>query len=60
MAMYVKNDEKGTLEEAFEEDLKFEKNMMSLKGNSSSEPSKDKGKVNLLSKPVKIKCLLIQ
>jgi hypothetical protein len=44
MAMYVKNLEKGTLEEAFQEALKFEKNMTSLKGISSLEPSKYKGK----------------
>jgi len=42
--MYVKNSEKDTLEEAFQEALKFEKNMMSLKGSYSSEPFKDKGK----------------
>jgi hypothetical protein len=52
MAMYVKNSEKGTLEEAFQEALKFEKNMLSLKGSSSSEPSKDKGKGKIsTSKP---------
>ena len=38
MAMYIKNSEKGTLEEAFQEPLKFEKNMMSLKGSSKSKP----------------------
>jgi hypothetical protein len=44
MAMYIKNSEKDTLEEAFEEALKFEKNMMSLKGSSNSKPSKYKCK----------------
>jgi hypothetical protein len=44
MAMYVKNSEKDTLEEAFQEALKFEKKLLSLKGSSNSEPSKDKGK----------------
>jgi hypothetical protein len=33
MVMFVKNVEKGTLEEAFQEALKFEKNLLSLKGN---------------------------
>jgi hypothetical protein len=33
IAMFVKNVEKSTLEEDFREALKFEKNMMSLKGN---------------------------
>jgi hypothetical protein len=61
MAMYVKNSEKGTLEEAFQEALKFEKNMMSLKGSSNSEPSKDKGKGKIfVSKPSEDKILLIQ
>jgi hypothetical protein len=44
MAMYVKKYNKDTLEEDFQEALKFENNMMSLKGSSNSEPSKDKGK----------------
>ena len=44
MAMYVNFFEKDTLEEAFQEALKFEKNILSLKGRSYSEPSKDKGK----------------
>ena len=44
MPMYIKNSVKDTLEEAFQEALKFEKNMMSLKMNSNLEPSKDKGK----------------
>jgi hypothetical protein len=45
MAMYVKNSEKGTLEEAFQEALKFEKNMMSLKGVLTQNPLKTKVKV---------------
>ena len=44
MAMYVRNLEKVTMEEAFQEALKFEKNMMSLKGNANPDPSIDKGK----------------
>jgi hypothetical protein len=44
MDMYVKNPEKSTIKEAFQEALKFENNMMSLKGSSSLAPSKDKGK----------------
>jgi hypothetical protein len=52
MVMFVKNDEKSTLEEAFQEALKFENNMMSLKGNPGAESSKDKGKVKAtMSKP---------
>ena len=52
MDMYVKNSDKGTLEESFQEALKFEKNMMSLKGSSISKPSKDKGKGKVsMSKP---------
>jgi hypothetical protein len=52
MAMYVKNSEKGTLEEDFQKALKFEKNMMSLKGSYKSDPSKDKGKGKyFVSKP---------
>jgi hypothetical protein len=36
----------------FQESLKVEKNMMSLKGNPGSEPSKDKGKnKETMSKP---------
>jgi hypothetical protein len=33
MAMFVKNAEKDTLEATFQEALKIEKNMLSLKGN---------------------------
>jgi hypothetical protein len=44
MVMFVKNVEKATLEEAFQEALKVEKNMLSLKGNPGEESSKDKGK----------------
>jgi hypothetical protein len=52
MEMFVKNAEKSTLEEAFQEALKVEKNMMSLKGNPGEESSKDKGKSKeIVSKP---------
>ena len=44
MSMYVKNSKNDTLEEAFQEALKFEKKLLSLKGSSNSEPSKDKVK----------------
>jgi hypothetical protein len=44
MAMHVKNYEKDTLEEYFQEAFKFEEKMLSLKGSSNLEPSKDKGK----------------
>jgi hypothetical protein len=44
MAMCVKNYENDTLEEYLQEALKFEKKLLSLKGSSNSEPSKDKGK----------------
>ena len=52
MAMFFKNARKSTLEEAFQESLKVEKNMMSLKGNLKPETSKDKGKnTSTMSKP---------
>jgi hypothetical protein len=52
MVMFVKNPKKSTLEEAFQESLKVEKNMMSLKGNPGAESSKDKGKSkSTMSKP---------
>ena len=44
MSMYVKKYEKDTVEESFQESLKFDKNQLSLKGIPNSEPSKDKGK----------------
>jgi len=43
MAMFAKNAENSTPEEAFQEALKVENNMMSLKGNPGEELSKDKG-----------------
>jgi hypothetical protein len=42
MAMFVKNAEKYTLEETFQEALKIENNILSLKGNPGEEYSKDK------------------
>jgi hypothetical protein len=52
MEMFVKNVDKATLEGAFQEALKVEKNMMSLEGNPRAESSKDKGKVkSIVSKP---------
>jgi hypothetical protein len=52
MAIFVNNVEKSTLEEAFQEALKVEKNMMSLKGNPGEESSKYKGKSKAtMSKP---------
>jgi hypothetical protein len=44
MEMFVKNTEKATLEATFQEALKIEKNMLSLKGNPRAESSKDKTK----------------
>jgi hypothetical protein len=41
MAMFVKNIEKATLEANFQEALKIENNMLSLKGNPGVESSKD-------------------
>jgi predicted Mrr-cat superfamily restriction endonuclease len=41
IAMFIKNVEKSTLEESFQESLKVEKNMLSLKGNPGVESSKD-------------------
>jgi hypothetical protein len=49
MAMYVKISKKDTLEEAFQEALKFEKKMLSLKSSSNSKPSKDKGKIKIFA-----------
>jgi hypothetical protein len=52
MVIFVKNAEKSTFEEYFQEALKVEKNMLSLKGNLGAEPSKDKGKTKeTMSKP---------
>jgi hypothetical protein len=49
MAMYVKKYEKDTLEEDFQESIKFEKYQLSSKGSPNSEPSKDKGKNKILA-----------
>jgi len=38
MAMFVKRDEKATLEEIFKEAIKVEKDMLSLKGNLDKTP----------------------
>jgi hypothetical protein len=54
MEMFVKNAKKYTLEEAFQEALKVEKNILNLKFNHGAEPSKDKGKTKAtMSKPSK-------
>jgi hypothetical protein len=42
MEMFVKRDEKNNLEATFKESIKFEKYMLSLKGNPRIESSKDK------------------
>jgi hypothetical protein len=42
MAMFVKRDEKNTLEATFKESIKVEKDMLSLKGNLGVESSKYK------------------
>jgi hypothetical protein len=49
MVMFVKNAEKDTLEETFQEALKIEKNMISLKVNPGEESSKDKAKAKAKS-----------
>jgi len=56
MAMFINNAERATLEAYFQESLKVEKNMMSVKGNPRLEPSKYKGKnKETLSKPLEEK-----
>jgi hypothetical protein len=42
MEMFVKQYEKNTLEATFNKSIKFEKDMLGLKGNPMIEPSKDK------------------
>jgi hypothetical protein len=42
MEMFVKRDEKNTLEATFKESIKVEKDMLSLKGNLGVEASKEK------------------
>jgi hypothetical protein len=49
MDMFVKNTEKASLEETFQEALKIEKNMLSLKGNIGGKSSKDKAKTKAKS-----------
>jgi hypothetical protein len=46
MEMFVKTENKYTLEATFQEALKIKKNMLSLKGNPGVESSKNKNKNN--------------
>jgi hypothetical protein len=56
MTMFVKNVEKSTVEEAFQEALKVQNNMSSFKGNCGEESSKEKGKAKeTMTKPFKDK-----